>query len=187
MRIVYIIVPFIMSITLPYSTLMSKEIKKEEQKAPQKKESVSNTQQNITKNKLCPECNRIYPGDISFCSVDGKQLIEYTEEVLICPTCKQKANPGEKFCKNDGTQLILQSSTDKKTSLPDKKTEINLPPDATQEEKMKAAMYHFMEGFRGIQRGRNVKSRTSNASFSYGRNLLEAGKSTGSLNPSRQM
>ena len=83
-----------MSITLPYSTLMSKEIKKEEQKAPQKKESVSNTQQNITKNKLCPECNRIYPGDINFCSIDGKELIEYTEEVLICPTCKQKANPG---------------------------------------------------------------------------------------------
>ena len=37
MRIVYIIVPFIMSITLPYSTLMSKEIEKEEQKAPQKR------------------------------------------------------------------------------------------------------------------------------------------------------
>jgi len=147
-RIVYIIVPFIMSISLPHSTLMSKEIKKEEQRAPQKKESVSNTQQNITKNKLCPECNKIYPGDISFCSVDGKQLIEYTEEVLICPTCKQKANPGEKFCKNDGTQLIPQSSTDKKTSLPDKKMEINLPPDATQEEKMKAALYHFMEGNR---------------------------------------
>jgi len=147
-RIVYIIVPFIVSITLPYSTLMSKEINKEAQKAPQKKESLSNTQQNITKNKLCPECNRIYPGDISFCSVDGKQLIEYTEEVLICPTCKQKANPGEKFCKNDGTQLIPQSSTDKKTSLPDKKMEINLPPDATQEEKMKAALYHFMEGNR---------------------------------------
>ena len=137
-----------MSIMLPYSALMSTEIKKEDQKVPQEKKSVSNTQQNITKNKLCAECNRIYPGDINFCSIDGKQLIEYTEEVLICPTCKQKANHGEKFCKNDGTQLILQSSTDKKISSPDKKIEINLPPDATKEEKMKAAMYHFMEGNR---------------------------------------
>ena len=174
--------------------------KKEEQEVSQKKGPVSNTQTNITKNKLCPECNRIYPGDINFCSVDGKELIEYTEELLICPTCKQKANPGEKFCKNDGTQLIPQSPTDQKISLPDKKIEINLPPDATQEEKIKAAMYHFMEGnrlreelndfegaFRGIQKSRNVKSRISNASFSYGRNLLEAGKSTGSLNSSRQM
>ena len=96
-RIVYIIVPFIMSITLPYSTLMSKDIKKEEQKAPQKKKNLYQIHNKILpRNKLCPECNRIYPGDISFCSVDGKQLIEYTEEVLICPTCEQKANPGEK-------------------------------------------------------------------------------------------
>ena len=146
MRIVYIIVPFIMSITLLYSTLMSKGDKKRGAKAPRKKESVSDTQQNITKNKFCPECNRIYSWRHQFCSVDGKQLIDYTEAVLICPTCKQKANPGEKFCKNDGTQIVTQSSTDKKTSLPVTKTEINLPPDATQEEKTKAAMYHFMEG-----------------------------------------
>ena len=137
-----------MLITLSSNIILAKEVKKEAQNTPQKNEPPTKTKENITKNKLCPECNRIYPGDISFCSVDGKQLIEYTEEVLICPTCKQKANHGENFCKNDGTQLIPQSSTDKKTSLPDKKTEINLPPDATQEEKMKAAMYHFMEGNR---------------------------------------
>ena len=121
MKTVYVIITFIMSTMLPCNTLMSKEIKKEEQEVSQKKGPVSNTQTNITKNKLCPECNRIYPGDINFCSVDGKELIEYTEELLICPTCKQKANPGEKFCKNDGTQLIPQSPTDKKISLPDKK------------------------------------------------------------------
>ncbi|MBM4064411.1 MAG: tetratricopeptide repeat protein [Planctomycetes bacterium] len=148
MRIVYVIVPLVMSIILPYSTLMSKEIKKEEQKASQKKETVSNTQKNIPQNKLCPECNKIYPGDIGFCSIDGKQLVEYNEEYLICPTCKEKASPGENFCKKDGTQLIPKSSTDKKTSIPDKKIEINLSPDAPLEEKTKAAMYHLMEGNR---------------------------------------
>ncbi|MDO8142730.1 MAG: tetratricopeptide repeat protein, partial [Candidatus Brocadiales bacterium] len=122
--------------------------KKRGAKSASKKESVSTTQKNITQNKLCPECNRIYPGDIGFCSVDGKELVEFTEEDLICPTCKEKASPGEKFCKKDGTQLIHKFSADKKTSVPDKKIEIDLSPDATLEEKTKATMYHVMEGNR---------------------------------------
>ena len=109
MKIVHLPVLFIMLITLSSNIILAKEVKKEAQNTPQKNEPPTKTKENITKNKLCPECNRIYPGDISFCSVDGKQLIEYTEEVLICPTCKQKANHGENFCKNDGTKLIPKS------------------------------------------------------------------------------
>ncbi|MBM4053363.1 MAG: hypothetical protein FJ264_01545 [Planctomycetes bacterium] len=71
-------------------------------------------EENATKNKLCPDCGRIYPGDVGFCSIDGKQLIEYTAEDLICPTCKEKAKPGEKFCKKDGTPLIVQPLEDQK-------------------------------------------------------------------------
>ncbi|MBU6390711.1 MAG: SUMF1/EgtB/PvdO family nonheme iron enzyme [Planctomycetes bacterium] len=150
MKFVYSL--FITSMILPLlscNTLLAKEPKKEAQSPLQKKDSSSKTAENVTnKNKLCPACNRIYPGDINFCSIDGKQLVEITEEDLVCPTCKEKADPGEKFCKKDGSQLIPKSSANKKTSVPDKKIEINLSPDATQEEKTKAAMYHFMEGNR---------------------------------------
>ena len=148
MKIVYSFILFITLITLTSSTILAKEAKKEIQNPPQKKEPLTKANENVTRNKLCPECNRVYPGDINFCSVDGKELIDYTEADLICPTCKEKANPGEKFCKKDGTQLIAQTSTDKKILQPDKKVEIQLPQNATQEEKTKAAMYHFMEGNR---------------------------------------
>lgn len=120
-----------------------------------KKEPLPNTKENSIKNKLCPECNRLYPGDISFCSIDGRELVESNKVDLICPTCKEIANPGEKFCKKDGTQLISKSLHDKKTSLsdkktsvPDKKIEIKLPPNASQEDKTKAAMYYILEGNR---------------------------------------
>ncbi|HHT9129744.1 MAG TPA: SUMF1/EgtB/PvdO family nonheme iron enzyme [Candidatus Brocadiaceae bacterium] len=148
MKIVHLLVLFIMLITLSSNTILAKEVKKEAQNPPQKKESLTKTNENVTKNKLCPECNRIYPGDINFCSIDGKPLAAFNNEDLICPTCKEKANPGEKFCKKDGTPLIPQPSSDKKTSSPDKKIEIQLPPNATQEEKAKAAMYYFIEANR---------------------------------------
>lgn len=72
------------------------------------------TEANTAKNKLCPECSRVYPGDVSFCSIDGKQLVEYDAVDLICPTCKEKAKPGENFCKKDGTPLIIQPIEDQK-------------------------------------------------------------------------
>lgn len=148
MKIAYVFFPFIMSVMLPNSAVMSMEAKKEDQQEHKKNDSVSSAQKNILQNKLCPECYKIYPGDIGFCSTDGKELVEFAEEYLVCPTCKEKASPGEKFCKKDGTQLINIFSEDKKTSVPDKKTETTLPPNATIEEKMKAVMYHIMEGNR---------------------------------------
>ncbi|NUO09459.1 MAG: SUMF1/EgtB/PvdO family nonheme iron enzyme [Candidatus Brocadia sp.] len=148
MKFIYLLILFAVFPPLQYKALLAEDVKKEARNSPHKKESLSKTSENVTRNKLCPECGRIYPGDVSFCSTDGKQLEEFSEDDLICPTCKEKAYPGEKFCKKDGTQLIFRPSTDKKISIPDKKIEINLPPDATQEEKTKAAMYHFMEGNR---------------------------------------
>lgn len=148
MNFVYPIIAFIMFAILQYNLLLAQTPKGEAQNPPSKRESLPKTKENVTKNRLCPECSRIYPGDIGFCSIDGKELVEFNEADLICPTCTEKANPGEKFCKKDGTQLISKSSADKKTSIPDKKVEINLPPDATPEEKTKAAMYHLMEGNR---------------------------------------
>jgi len=152
-KIIYVAVPFIMSLALPCSSLMAKELKKEEQKVSQKKESTPVSDAKTTvKNKLCPECNRIYPGDTGFCSTDGSPLVEYGEENLVCPNCKEKATQGEQFCKKDGTKLVPLSPDDKevvKKALPaDKKVEIILPPTATAEEKTKAAMYHLMEGNR---------------------------------------
>lgn len=72
------------------------------------------TEENTSKNRMCPECSRIYPGDVGFCSIDGKQLIDYTAADLICPTCKEKAAPGERFCKKDGMPLIVQPITEQK-------------------------------------------------------------------------
>lgn len=148
MKFVYLLILFVLLTVPQYTILLAETIDQERQNLAPKKDSSLSMQEDVLKNKLCPECNRIYPGDVSFCSVDGKQLVEFTEEDFICPTCKEKANPDEKFCKNDGTQLVSKSSADKKTTIPDKKVDIILPPDATPEEKMKAAMYHIMEGNR---------------------------------------
>ncbi|HHT9110517.1 MAG TPA: SUMF1/EgtB/PvdO family nonheme iron enzyme [Candidatus Brocadiaceae bacterium] len=149
--IYFFVLSTIFALTLHYP-ILAKEVKKETQTNPQEKNPSSITTKDTSpvsyKNKLCPDCNRIYPGDVSFCSVDGKQLIEYTEQDLICPTCKEKAAPGEKFCKKDGTPLTALTSQDKKNDKPDVKVNIDLPPNATLEEKIKAAMYHYMEGNR---------------------------------------
>lgn len=148
MNFVYMLILFIMVTASQYTILLAEMVNNEAQNPLPKIESSLKTKKNVLKNKLCPECNRIYPGDVNFCSVDGKELAEFTEEYLICPTCKEKANPGEKFCRKDGTQLISKPSADKKTSAPDTKIEIKLSPDAPPEEKMKAAMYYIMEGNR---------------------------------------
>jgi formylglycine-generating enzyme required for sulfatase activity/uncharacterized Zn finger protein (UPF0148 family) len=126
---------------LQFNLLHAQAAKKEAQNPSPKKESSAKTKENITKNKLCPECNRIYPGDVNFCSVDGKQLVEFSGEDFICPTCKEKANPGEKFCKKDGTPLINLAS-------PDTKTPAKSSSSATPEELANEAMLHFMEGNR---------------------------------------
>ncbi len=133
------------------NTLRATETKEKPLNPSQEKGLSQKPQKDGAKNKFCPTCNRIYPGDTGFCSNDGKQLIDYTEEDLICPSCREVAMPGEKFCKKDGVQLIPLSTKDKETrksSLPDKKITIELPPNATPEEKAKAAMYYFMEGNR---------------------------------------
>lgn len=148
MNFAYRIILFIMFTLFQHNLLLAKAVINEVQNPPQKNEPLPKTSENITKNMLCPECSRIYPGDISYCSIDGKELVEFNGEELVCPTCREKANPGDKFCKKDGSQLIPKSSTYRKASVPDKKVGINLPPNATQEEKTKAAMYHLMEGTR---------------------------------------
>lgn len=148
MKFVYPLMLLVALPTMHLNLLNAETIKKEAKNLSHTDEPLPKTKANVIKNKLCPECSRIYPGDVNFCSIDGKGLVDFTEEELICPTCKQKANPGEKFCKKDGTPLISKSLPDKTTSVPDKKIEINLPPNATQEDKTKAAMYHFMEGNR---------------------------------------
>ncbi|MEK6622968.1 MAG: zinc ribbon domain-containing protein, partial [Planctomycetota bacterium] len=107
MKIVYSFTLSGLFIALFSNAILTKEAKSESLYVPQEKDSPANIRENVNRNKLCPECSRIYPGDINFCSVDGKQLVDYREEDLMCPTCKEKATPGEKFCKNDGTQLVL--------------------------------------------------------------------------------
>lgn len=131
MNFVYLLILFVMFTASQYNIVLADTVNNEAQNPLPKRESSLKTKENVLKNKLCPECNRIYPGDVNFCSVDGKELAEFTEEDFICPTCKEKANPGEKFCRKDGTQLLSKSSAGKKTSVPDKKIEINLSPDAT--------------------------------------------------------
>lgn len=148
MRLVIILILPVLFPIIYFKLLHAESTKQETQNLSPKRESLSKTKENILKNKLCPECGRIYPGDVNFCSIEGKELVDFTEEELICPTCKQKSNPGEKFCKKDGTQLVSPSLPDKKTSVPDKKIEIKLPPNATQEDKTKAAMYYILEGNR---------------------------------------
>jgi len=147
-KTVYSFTLFSLFIALFSNAIPVKEVKSESRNVPQERDSLANTRETLTRNKLCPECTRIYPGDINFCSVDGKQLIDFKEEDLICPTCNEKASTGEKFCKNDGTQLVLKTSIDKKVSPPDKKVEINIPADAPPEEKTKAVVYHLLEGNR---------------------------------------
>ena len=137
MKTVYSFTLFSLFIALFSNAIPVKEVKSESRNVPQERASLANTRENVARNKLCPECTRIYPGDINFCSVDGKQLIDFKEEDLICPTCNEKASPEEKFCKNDGTQLVLKSSIDKKVSRPDKKVEINIPADAPPEERQR--------------------------------------------------
>ncbi|MDR4507356.1 MAG: SUMF1/EgtB/PvdO family nonheme iron enzyme [Candidatus Brocadiaceae bacterium] len=95
---------------------------------------------NSIKNKRCPECERIYPGDINFCSIDGAQLIEYTYEKLMCPTCKETAEQGEKFCKNDGTLLVQ--------ILPEDDTLQEIPQETITIEQINEALSHIKEGNR---------------------------------------
>ena len=148
MKIVYSFTLSGLFLALFSHAIQAKDAKSEPRYAPQEKDSPAYTRENTTRNKLCPECSRIYPGDINFCSVDGKQLTDYREEELACPTCKESAAPGEKFCKNDGTQLVPKRLVDKKAFPPDTKVEIKLSPDAPPEERMKAVMYHLLEGNR---------------------------------------
>ncbi len=148
MKIVYSFTLSGLFIALFSNAILLKEAKSESRYVPQEKDSPANTREDVNRNKLCPECSRIYPGDINFCSVDGKQLVDYRDEDLMCPSCKEKAAAGEKFCKNDGTQLVLKHLVDKKTTTPDTKVEINLPADAPPEERTKAVMYHLLEGNR---------------------------------------
>ena len=98
MKIVYSSTLFGLFIALFSNAILTKEVKSEPRYVPQERDSLANTRENVTRNKLCPECSRIYPGDINFCSVDGKQLVDFKEEDLMCPTCKENAAPGELFC-----------------------------------------------------------------------------------------
>lgn len=139
MKLAYLIILLIFSLIYPSNILLAKDTKKEAKNLHQEKNALPKLGKNITKNKLCPECNRIYPGDVDFCSIDGKQLVEFVEEDLICPTCKEKANPGEKFCKRDGTPLTHQSSGEKRP-------EFKIPSNATPEELAKETQLHLTEG-----------------------------------------
>jgi len=147
-KIVYLFTLFGLFLALFSNTILVKEAKSESHNIPQERPSLASPRENVTRNKLCPDCARIYPGDTSFCSVDGKQLVDFNEEDLICPTCNEKAAPGEKFCKNDGTQMVLKHLVDKKAARPDTKVEINIPADAPPEERAKAVVYHLLEGNR---------------------------------------
>lgn len=140
MKFVYLLV-LIVLFTAPQYNILAETVNKEVQNPPPKKGSSLKTQENVLKNKLCPECNRIYTGDVNFCSVDGKQLVEISGEDLVCPTCAQKASPGEKFCKKDGTPLINLSSTEKKTPAKG-------PSSTTPEGLANEAMLHLKEGNR---------------------------------------
>ncbi len=148
MKITYsLIIPFVISMLPPYNALLAKEIKS----LPQEKESLLHSKENISKNKLCPECNRIYPGDISFCSVDGKQLIDYDYEDFICPTCREFGKPGDKFCKKDGTALVpLTPETGNRKVIDPTvtKDDLKVPSHATPEDLTKQAIFHLLEGNR---------------------------------------
>ncbi|MCF6158727.1 MAG: hypothetical protein E3K32_09185 [wastewater metagenome] len=135
---------------IQHTVSIAEEVKKEVQNPPLNKKALSQVRENILKNKICPQCNRIYPGDVSFCTIDGLQLIEYDHEDLICPTCKEAGNPGEKFCKRDGTPLTpLSSDMSKKiTETEITKDDLGLPSDATPEEITKQALLHVIEGNR---------------------------------------
>lgn len=150
MKFVYPIIPFVIFTMLPYNLLLAQAVKKEAQSPSSQKESLPKTRGNATKNKLCPECNRVYPGDINFCSIDGKQLVDFSSEDFICPTCKEKANPGEKFCKKDGTPLVHITS-------PAGETTTGSPASVTPEERAKEAMAHFMEGNRLREEGKEFE------------------------------
>ncbi|MEP9412060.1 MAG: zinc ribbon domain-containing protein, partial [Candidatus Brocadia sp.] len=116
MKFAHLLILSVIMFRTPYDILLAGTVNKETQNHPTTKEAALKTQENVSKNKLCPECKRIYPGDVNFCSVDGKQLTEISDRDLMCPTCKEKANPGEKFCKKDGTPLINISSPEEKTT-----------------------------------------------------------------------
>lgn len=158
MKIVY---PLFLSLPLilQFNPLFAKEMKKGATNAPQEKKLLSITRENTTKNKLCPECNRIYPGDINFCSVDGKQLVEFSHEDLICPKCNTVGNPGDKFCKRDGTPLVPLSSPENKKFMEPKVTrdDLKIPPDATPEDITKQALYHLIEGTRLFEEAGDVE------------------------------
>ena len=124
---------------LPYHSILAEESEKTIEHSNPKNSPQTVSEKNTTKNRLCPECNRIYPGDIQFCGKDGKQLIEYTETEVICPTCKEKYSPGDQFCKKDGTKL---------SSLTEKEIAFTKPSGTTPEELMKEATQHFIEGNR---------------------------------------
>lgn len=140
MKIFYFYITVFIFVVLPYC-IHANEAKTETQNPQQKNSSQLAQQEKSSKNKLCPECNRIYPGDIRFCSKDGKELVEYTEQDLICPTCKEKFGHGNKFCPKDGALLTPLTAKEKELIF-------ERPPNATPEELMKEATRHFMEGNR---------------------------------------
>ncbi len=141
MKSLYLHILFILSTASHPTILLAEAVNKETQNPPPQKESSGKTQGNLFKNKLCPDCNRIYPGDVNFCSVDGKQLVEISDDDLVCPTCNEKAKSGEKFCKKDGTPL-------KKLSITEGKTSAESAPEVTLEQLADKAISHMKEGNR---------------------------------------
>lgn len=81
--------------------------------------------------KVCPRCNKTYPAEANFCTLDGTKLV-WQAAVLQCPKCGRIGRPAEIFCPLDGEKLLLADSNIKE--------EI--------EQRMQLALEHYKEGNR---------------------------------------
>ncbi|MGQ3685876.1 MAG: SUMF1/EgtB/PvdO family nonheme iron enzyme [Candidatus Loosdrechtia sp.] len=147
---------YFLSLSLPLlfqqNILFANEIALEVQNTSPEKTILPEARENTANNKLCPKCNKIYPGTVRFCSIDGEPLIIIEGEELVCPSCMERGKPGDKFCKQDGTPLVPLASAGKKIIDPQVgREDLDIPADATQEELTKRALLHLMEGTRFLE------------------------------------
>lgn len=75
--------------------------------------------------RICPKCNKTYPYEANFCTLDGEKLVT-TGVILMCPKCGKIGGTGESFCSVDGEKLV--------------------PAGKEQEEQRAAAIEHYLEG-----------------------------------------
>ena len=66
-------------------------------------EPIENSTKTMTKNNVCPQCEKTNSGLAKFCKWCGSNLIDYPG--IFCPECGERNFVNAKFCQECGKEL----------------------------------------------------------------------------------